>query len=152
MTRVCSIVAILCALGGRRRRAQAYNEFIGSIGSGSNSDRSVILTADLYMKGGPTPLPEFVRRQPWERTVLLHVSGDGMMDLSLSCQCIGVGCVLIAAGTKLQVTQGVRMRETGNFWFLQGSASDIGWVDRRRRLEVAVYRQSWMPVARCDGL
>ncbi|RYF44598.1 MAG: hypothetical protein EOO38_17575 [Cytophagaceae bacterium] len=44
------------------------------------------------------------------------------------------------------------MRETGNFWFLQGSASDIGWVDRRRRLEVAVYRQSWMPVARCDGL
>ena len=75
-----------------------------------------------------------------------------MMDLSLSCQCIGVGCVLIAAGTKLQVTQGVRMRETGNFWFLQGSASDIGWVERRRWLVVAVYRNSWLPVARCDGL
>jgi hypothetical protein len=60
--------------------------------------------------------------------------------MGLSCQCIGVACVLIAAGTKLQLTQGVRMRETGNFWFLQESASDIGCVDRRRRLEVSVYR------------
>jgi hypothetical protein len=67
--------------------------------------------------------------------------------IDLSSQCIGVGCVLIAAGTKLQLAQ-----ETGNFWYLQGIASDIGWVDRRRRLEVSVYRQSWMPVARCDEL
>lgn len=42
--------------------------------------------------------------------------------------------VLIAAGTKLQLAQGVRMRAMCNFWFLQGSASDIGGVDRSRRL------------------
>ena len=72
MTRVCSIVAILCALGGRRRRAQAYNEFIGSVGRGSNSDRSVILTADLYMKGDSPPS----NLGGGSQTVLLHVSAS----------------------------------------------------------------------------
>jgi hypothetical protein len=53
--------------------------------------------------------------------------------------------VLNAAGTKLQLVQGVRVSEMGNFWFLQGSASDIGWVDRRRLAGChPCNRQSWM--------
>ena len=53
--------------------------------------------------------------------------------------------VLIAAGTKLQPAQGVRIERDGDFWFLQGSASDIGWVDRRRLAGChPCNRQSWM--------